>query len=338
MKKFTDIGQFRNIVKAVKYSHDYQGKDDNGDAIYLHTEPYSTLRFRGTIKLHGTNSGIAAYKTQEDGSLSYEFQCRERVLTLQHDNSAFMFNMQGKDYQKLFDGIEFKESCVIYGEWCGQGIQKNVAISKLTKMFVIFAVRIDDVYQDMDKFKHLKIEEQRIFNIMQFKTFYVDIDFNQPELSQNEIVKQTLEVEEECPVGKYFGISGCGEGIVYELVSNDLRYVFKSKGLKHASGSKPKILNPVDDEKITKLREIAEQVTPVWRLSQMVEQTCQLNNGGTLERNKLGDFIRLVINDVLKEDLDILIDNGIEPKEINKYISEIARMYFFELEKSESNF
>ena len=39
MKKFTEIGQFRNVVKAVKSHHDYQGKDENGDTIYSHNSP-----------------------------------------------------------------------------------------------------------------------------------------------------------------------------------------------------------------------------------------------------------------------------------------------------------
>jgi len=332
MKKFTEIGQFRNIVKTVRINHDYKGHDGNGDAIYSHTEPYPVLRFRGTVKNHGTNAGIACYKNN-DNTLRYEFQSRENVLSLTKDNAGFMANLMTKDYQKLFEGIEFNESCVIYGEWCGKGIQSKVAIAELPKMFIIFAVCIDDVYMDMENYKHLKIEDQLIYNILQFKTFSIDIDFNQPELCQNEIIEMTLEVEKCCPVGQYFGIEGIGEGIVFEYINGDVRYIFKSKGLLHSSGSKPKTLHPVDNDRIKLIRDIAEQVTPVWRLSQMVEQACDLNNGGQIDRSKLGDYIRLVINDVVKEDLDIIVDAGLEPKDINKYISEIARLYFFDQEK-----
>lgn len=49
MKKFTEIGQFRNVVRAVKTNHDFKGIDENGNAIYLHTEQYPILRFRGEI-------------------------------------------------------------------------------------------------------------------------------------------------------------------------------------------------------------------------------------------------------------------------------------------------
>ena len=144
----------------------------------------------------------------------------------------------------------------------------------------------------------------------------------------------TIEVENECPVGKAFGYEGIGEGLVFSHVfENGKVYRFKSKGERHAGKSKVKTLKEVDDVKIRLVMEIAEKVTPIWRLSQMLEQACDFMNGGTLDRSKLGDYIRLVINDVIKEEIDILTDAGLEPKDVNKYISNIAKDYFFEQEK-----
>ena len=331
MKKFTDIGQYKDVIRSVKSHHDYHGNDEDGNAIIRHDNDYPIIKFRGTIKNHGTNSGICAYKTEN--GLHFEFQSRERTLSINSDNAGFMISMLRKNYQKLFDNIEFNETCVIYGEWIGSGIQKNVAITQLSKRFIIFAVRIDDVYQDMENYKHLKIEEDDIYNILQFETYYVDVDFNMPEIAQNKIVDLTISVEECCPVGKYFGVEGIGEGIVFEAYYNNNRYIFKSKGEKHAGKSKVKIINTVDDDRIKLIREIAEKVTPTWRLEQMIELSCDLMNGGFLDRTKLGEYLKLVINDVYKEDLDIILDADIEPKEINKYISEIAKNYFFNQQK-----
>ncbi len=53
MKKFTDIGQFNQVIRDVRITTDYKGKDENGDAIYVHDCDYPTLRFRGTVKCHG---------------------------------------------------------------------------------------------------------------------------------------------------------------------------------------------------------------------------------------------------------------------------------------------
>ena len=179
MKTFTDIGQFRQVIRAVKSHSDYCGKDESGTPIYRHTSPYPKLTFNGTIKLHGTNSSIVLYK---DGHI--EYQSRERVLELGSDNNGFMLAMSNIDTKKLFEGIQFNDYCAIYGEWCGQGINSGCAIHQLPKMWILFGIKIDDVYQDFSKFSHLKMEDKRIFNIYQFEHYSMEIDFENPELAQ----------------------------------------------------------------------------------------------------------------------------------------------------------
>ena len=44
----------------------------------------------------------------------------------------------------------------------------------------------------------------------------------------------------------------------------------------------------------------------------------------------MGDVIRWVVNDVIKEEMDTMVENNVEPKEINKYISAKTREVFFE--------
>ena len=169
MKKYSSIEQFRTVIKEVRMHFDFKGKDENGKAIYQHTENYPTLKFRGTVKLHGTNASIVKYS---DGR--FEFQSRERVLSLDDDNADFMAEMLQKDYQSLFDGIEFTDYIVIYGEWCGGNIQKKVALNKLPKMFVIFGVKVDGEWMDLQS--NLAMNESRIYNILQFPSYDVDID------------------------------------------------------------------------------------------------------------------------------------------------------------------
>lgn len=195
MKKFPSIEQFRNVIRDVKTNHDYQGKDESDQPIYNHLTPYPTIRFTGTVKLHGTNAAIIRYK---DGRT--EFQSRSRVLTLQHDNSQFMLNMVNLNLDSLFQNIEFNDYIAVYGEWCGQGIQKGVGISELSKMFVIFACKVDDEWID---YTNVDLPEG-IYNINQFPVFTIDIDFNNPEQVQNKLIELTNDVEAECPVAKHF--------------------------------------------------------------------------------------------------------------------------------------
>src|SRR6187402_1721795 len=101
MIKYPSIEQFRNVIRAVKTKHDFQGKDDEGSPIYQHLSDYPTLTFKGTIKLHGTNAAVVKYKNH------IEFQSRERVLYLEQDNAGFMAAMVNKSLDFLFEAIEF---------------------------------------------------------------------------------------------------------------------------------------------------------------------------------------------------------------------------------------
>jgi len=211
MKTYPSIEQFRHIIKQVRNEHDYQGKDENGDAIYKNASPYPTLKFKGTVKLHGTNAGIVRYS---DGRT--EFQSRERVLSLLSDNANFYSTMASKNLDFLFSNFKFNDYCAVYGEWCGGNIQAGIALNQLPKMFVIFGIKVDDNWVELPDWLH--DNDNKIYNILQFPTYEVDIDFNCPELIQNELIRMTNEVENECPVCKYFGVSGIGECIVFQFV------------------------------------------------------------------------------------------------------------------------
>lgn len=317
MKKYSDIPQFRNVIKELRIRHDYKGRDGTDQPIYQHTEPYPTLRFKGTVKLHGTNAAIVKYK---DGTI--QFQSRENTLTLEKDNAGFMNSMSSKDLNFLFDGVEFNDYFAIYGEWCGGNIQKGVAITGLPKMFVIFACKVDDVWSDYTKSDN----NQGIYNINDFETFNIDIDFNQPELIQNELINMTIKVEDECPVGKFFGISGVGEGIVFTCYYNDHQYVFKSKGEKH-SVSKVKTLAAVDVEMLNSLNEFVDYAVTENRLKQGVEYMKRI--GLDITQKNTGEFLRWIVGDIVKEESDVMKANGLDQKKLNPLISTKARKWYF---------
>jgi len=61
MKKFisaASIGQYRNVVKSVCDRAGFTGLDDNGKAIYDPSIKKPNLKFKGTIKLHGTFAAV----------------------------------------------------------------------------------------------------------------------------------------------------------------------------------------------------------------------------------------------------------------------------------------
>ncbi len=131
----------------------------------------------------------------------------------------------------------------------------------------------------------LKSIEDRIYNIQDYQMFKVVVDFNNPELTQNEIIEQTISVEDECPVSKALGFAGIGEGIVYTSYGHKDTIIFKSKGEKH-SKTKVKVLKEVDIEEVNKIKALCEKVTPGWRLGQFLNEVCDLNNNGQITRDK----------------------------------------------------
>lgn len=310
MIKFPSIDQFRQIVREVRTNHDYKGKNELGEAYYLHDSPYPTIQFKGTVKLHGTNAAIVHYK---DGRT--EYQSRERVLSLTQDNAGFMLAMMGRDTDAMFDGIEFNEYCAYFGEWCGGNIQKGVAICQLPKMFVIFAVNIDGDWRELP-FKN------NLTYITDFPNYTIDIDFNNPELSQNILAEITEKVEECCPVGQQLGVTGIGEGVVWKAKHGDHFYQFKVKGEKH-SVSKVKTLASVNVEMLTGIKEFVDTVVTENRLQQSLKET------GAVDRTQTSDFIRWVVKDVLKEETDTIIQNQFDMKKVTSGVGNKAREWFF---------
>jgi hypothetical protein len=43
----------------------------------------------------------------------------------------------------------------------------------------------------------------------------------------------------------------------------------------------------------------------------------------------MGEFIRNVVNDVIKEESDVIAEAGLEPKDINAKVAERCKNYFF---------
>lgn len=316
MIKYPSIEQFRNVVRRVRELHDFQGKDENGEPIYRHTSNYPTLKFQGTVKLHGSNGGIVRYPDR------IEFQSRERVLTITEDNQGFMATMLSKNLDKLFSRFEATSTVAIYGEWCGTGIQKGVAISTLPKMFVIFGVKVNGEWVTLPQDLH--DNDNGIYNVLQFPTYEVEIDFNRPELVQNHLIELTTEVENECPAGKFFGVSGIGEGIVFTCVDNhDL--MFKSKGEKH-SVSKVKVINSIDTEALASINEFVESTVTEARLEQGLSFFRE--NNIEVKPSNTGEFLRWVVTDVLKEELDTITSNGLNEKQVKAAIVTKSRQWF----------
>jgi len=333
---YPKIPQFRNVVSSITKMASFKGIDVNGNPIYDETATKPVLLFKGTTKIHGTNAAVCYNET--DGIYT---QSRNNPFNLdEHADSHMGFTFFVKKNKSVFEGF-FKQifekaeispseyTASIYGEWAGEGIQKGVAVSQLPKAFYIFGVKIskpqdpefDSYWVDYTEYRN---HEVRVFNIDDFGTYEVEVDFNMPQLASNKFAEITEAIEKECPVGKYFGVSGIGEGVVYTVEYKGTVHRMKVKGEKH-SVSKVKTLAPVDTEKLNSIVEFVEYAITDNRLNQGIKEVFGEESP---DIKKMGDLIRWVVKDIMSEETDTMSQNNLEPKDVNKYISTKIRELF----------
>lgn len=312
--KFGSIGQFRNFIKTMQYLG------------------WRKINLIGTVKIHGTNSSVGL--DLKDNSLFY--QSRNRVLSLDDDNYDFAKYIEDNksEFLKIFDEIKNKintekyDSIIIYGELAGKGIQNKVAVSQIDRFFAPFSIVgvNKDTVDELDV--KLSINESiRFYPVETFGIYNVQLDLDNVHLAQQEIKDLTISVENECPVGKYFGVSGTGKGIVF--TDETKQYSFKSKGEKH-SVSKVKVIANVDIEKINKIKDFVDYSVTENRLNQGIEYLKEMNK--ELDISSMGDFLRWLANDVLKEEQDVVSENGLDNdlKAIMKFVSSKGRKWFMD--------
>lgn len=312
--KFGSIGQFRNFIKTMQYLG------------------WRKINLIGTVKIHGTNSSVGL--DLKDNLLFY--QSRNRVLSLDDDNYDFAKYIEDNksEFLKIFDEIKNKintekyDSIIIYGELAGKGIQNKVAVSQIDRFFAPFSIVgvNKDTVDELDV--KLSINESiRFYPVETFGVYNVQLDLDNVHLAQQEIKDLTISIENECPVGKYFGVSGTGEGIVF--TDETKQYSFKSKGEKH-SVSKVKVIADVDIEKINKIKDFVDYSVTENRLNQGIEYLKEMNK--ELDISNMGDFLRWLANDVLKEEQDVITENGLDNdlKAIMKSVSSKGRKWFMD--------
>ena len=343
MVKYPSISQFRQTVKDITERACYIGKDNEGKPVFDYLKPKPVVTFTCSTKLHGTNASVCY--SISDGLWA---QSRENIITVEKDNMGFAFFVEQnksviisiiEELAKIHNIDLNKNIISVYGEWCGKGVQKAVAISELDKRFVIFqAFKVSPLEPSEDEkaiwYGTEKIDstENKIWNIMNFKTWSFDIDFNTPERKINELLELVEEIETECPVAKEFGVSGVGEGFVATYLSEDGALIqCKFKGEKH-SNSKVKTTKAVDTEKLDAIDKCIEEICHSWRFEQALREVFGPDYEKTLDRKRIGEYLKFISTDTIKEESDLIAKYGFEPKDVMGKVSQKAKEYFFAVE------
>lgn len=298
----------------------------------------STVTYRAKVKLHGTCACIAV-----DSGGNVTAMSRTAVLTPTSDNAGFAKWVAARaDHFMKF--APSQGTLAIFGEWCGPGIQKGVAVNDLKeKSFVIFAARILD-HGDSDF-----IAEPLALADFTHKTTgcYVLPWFNSGEeftVNWNESAEALQPVidrinahvahVEACDpwMMSVHGVRGVGEGLVFYPISKEHRgyesfsnLCFKAKGEQHKVVAKTK---PAQAEP-TVARDagaFADMVVTPARL----EQGCRAVNGGnfSFDPKNIGTFLAWISADITKETNAEREAAGLDLKTALKACTDKARAWY----------
>lgn len=355
--KFHSTAQFRNVVKHFQDIAKFGGLDSEGKAIINPLGIAPTISYIGTTKLHGTNASIILEK---DGTISFHSKnnllgyVHNEEFTLLSDNAEFAQTMfrRFKLVQEIMEEAKIRTSLTkvgtrypikVSGEWVGSGIQKGVGISYLDKKsFFIFGIKngatdatTKSGWLDIREISFLTpskvMNDSGFYAITDFTTQEIDIDFQNPEYSQNTLVLATEYVEKLCPVSTSLGLKDSGgieqtlgEGLVWTPLDSDLCWDsgtwFKTKGEKH-SVSKTKSVAAIDPEKLESIKAFVEYAVTENRLQQglaEVGSNCKL----------IGTFIGWINKDINKEEGDVLENSNLSMKVVGKYLTTKAREWY----------
>lgn len=341
MSKFISFGsipQFRDVVRNTKSWYDH------------HQIPNDRrkMSFYGTVKLHGTNAGIG----YDPDTREIWCQSRSNIITVGDDNAGFAGFVEKNKLvvRAMLETIIEKyppnpgELLYVFGEWAGGNIQKGVGINGIEKFFSIFDIRfVDPSVQnenaegqyDQEMFNHKQLtnvlldmyevlNQKRIYSVFQFQQYHLDIDFSFPEAAVGKLIEMTEEVEKNCPVAHELGNGGIGEGIVWTAAEKP-EICFKVKGEKH-SESKVKTVAAVDIDKVNSIREFVEYAATEYRMQKVADKLKE--EGFGFESKFTGNFLKAIMADILKEETDTFIGNGLEWKEIVGTLSAHCRSWW----------
>ena len=267
--------------------------------------------YRAKVKLHGTNAAITW-----DGEKVIA-QSRTRVITPEDDNLGFAAWVRDSGIQ---DTWRKDVHVTVFGEWCGKGIQKGVAVSQIDrKIFAVFAA-LDHGTGRFAYFPEtlacLTPEHPDVY-ILPWCGDDVRIDWT---FVSAEVIAQMNEavaaVETEDPwIKKNFGVSGTGEGLVYYPVEGGResqppsdcyadpdsphyfgRWLFKAKGEKHrVNASKDAVTTRA--QLPGEIADFVEFAATEPRFQQGLFELCLAGPDIT----KTGAFIQWVLDDIRKE-------------------------------------
>eukprot|EP00026_Physarum_polycephalum_P012241 Phypoly_transcript_12529.p1 GENE.Phypoly_transcript_12529~~Phypoly_transcript_12529.p1 ORF type:complete len:363 (+),score=73.65 Phypoly_transcript_12529:22-1089(+) len=319
------------------------------------TVPPGVLTYKGKIKLHGNNGGINI--TGSEGCYTVQAQSRNQFLTPTKDLDGFAkWTEANKDAfiharKALKAAFPTTEKTVVFGEWCGEGIQKKVSLCRIgRKIFAVFSLMVDQglISEPSVIAKFFPPQLPENMHIIPWMTSEecgeaIGLDFNKVDHLEAEVVKINSligRIDNSDPwVLETFKVDGPGEGVVWYPVSLQTEIgeipimqsehfselAFKAKGEKHAvvKQDKPAQIQP---QIAAGVPEFVAMFVTEGRGEQGLSKVCE--NGEKPSKAHTAKFIQWMVDDVKKESGTELEASGLTWKQVEKEVSNAARKWF----------
>lgn len=316
------------------------------------------IHYKGKIKLHGNNGGVVI--REEEGEFIVEAQSRNQMLGPKYGGDLAGFAKWTAEHDKFFihlrkaikDVFPQAKKTVVFGEWCGTGIQRNVAICNINKkIFAVFSILVDEgLISDPDLIaKFFPQELPDTLHIIPWLVSaecgkFITLNYDneaQLELEAFKINSLINQIDSLDPwVKEVFGVSGPGEGVVWYPVSLQTEDVisvhhfgkltFKTKGTTHAvvKQEKPAIIKVEVSPSVTHF--VSKFVTN-GRGEQAISKVA---GDEKPSKSHIGRIVQWLVADVKKESEADLQASGLTWKQVEKEVNTASRKWILEyLEK-----
>jgi hypothetical protein len=331
-----------------------------GKQFYNLPATLDNITYKAKIKLHGNNGGVVI--REEDGEYIVEAQSRNKTLGPKYGGDLAGFAKWTEENKDAFVHVRkalkkvFPDTnkTVVFGEWCGMGIQSKVALCNIKrKIFAVFSLYVDQgIITDpalIASFFPEKLPEN--LHIIPWmvspecgETVLLNFDNEaQLDLEVPKINQLVWRIDDTDPwVQEVFGVAGPGEGVVWYPVSLQAdnlitvnhfeKLAFKTKGEKHAvvKQAKPAQIQP---EVSSGVADFVSKFVTQGRGEQGIGKVA---GDDKPTKAHVGKFIQWIVADVKKESETELEASKLTWKQVEKEVNAAARKWFLEyLEQAE---
>lgn len=335
--KWPSLNSFHEVAKSCSY---------NANRNFLAQNDY-TLAYVAKIKMHGTNASVYVNKNK-----TINAGARNRMVTVDADNYDFAAWVdKHKDY---FETLSLpNRDIIIYGEYCGPGVQNGVAVSETkNRFFYVFAVDLYQTTEIIGKNEHIRVYDPDL--ILELLPDLPDdiiilpwhcktiINFIKPQETQETLDRINAEVENigACDpfMKENFEIEGPGEGLVfypiigddfgiYNAANNDINFFnifnFKAKAEAHRV-NKTQNAAQMDPEQLASVQGFADTFATENRFLQGFTEHLE----GQKDFKLIGKFVLWVCDDVEKESITEREKLGVDWKKLSKAIAARAAEWY----------